>query len=186
MKKITELTETRWRTVYRKDIYGNRERDAEEYIAFRNVKSIKPGPRFGHFFIDLIFIQILFILHNIIMIGVISLFENNNTVEIITLIFQITLILLIPSYYILCEYKWQQTIGKLLTKTVVIDEYGNKPDLSTILLRSLIRLVPLEAISCYGDKFSHGWHDRWSKTWVVSKEEVETLKKLQAEQSETK
>lgn len=110
------------------------------------------------------------------MIGVISLFENNNTVEIITLIFQIILILLIPSYYILCEYKWQQTIGKLLTKTVVIDEYGNKPDLSTILLRSLIRLVPFEAISCYGDKFSHGWHDRWSKTWVVSKEEVETLK----------
>lgn len=38
MKKITELTEVKWRTVYRKDAYGNRERDTEDYTAKRPVK----------------------------------------------------------------------------------------------------------------------------------------------------
>ena len=102
------------------------------------------------------------------------------TVELLS---TLVLLLLYPAMYTFCEFKWQKTLGKFLTKTIVIDEYGNKPDLSTIIARSLIRLVPFEPISCLGDDYSNGWHDRWTKTWVVTEEELKILKKLQAEQS---
>jgi uncharacterized RDD family membrane protein YckC len=72
----------------------------------------------------------------------------------------------------------KKTPGKFLTKTVVIDEYANKPDFGTLLLRSFARLVPFEPFSCWGDTYSRGWHDKWSNTWVVKEEERDELKKL--------
>jgi uncharacterized RDD family membrane protein YckC len=90
-------------------------------------------------------------------------------------------ILFIPFFYIIQEYKFQKTIGKYFTNTIVIDEYGNKPDFNTIVIRNFARLVPFEFFSCLGDDYSYGWHDKWSKTWVVTKEELNTLKKLQSE-----
>ncbi len=93
------------------------------------------------------------------------------------------LFLLMPAYYIIGEYKYQKTIGKYLTKSVVVDEYGDRPELKTIILRSLIRLVPFETFSCLGEP-SSGWHDRWSKTFVVTEEELVELKRLQEEQSQ--
>jgi uncharacterized RDD family membrane protein YckC len=98
----------------------------------------------------------------------------------IGLVISITWLLLYPGCYAFCEYKWQQTPGKYLMKTVVIDEYANKPELRTIIVRSLIRLVPFEPFSCFGDN-SRGWHDRWSHTWVVTEEEVSELRKLLTE-----
>ena len=55
---------------------------------------------------------------------------------------------------------------------LVIDEYALKPEPGKIVLRSLSRLVPFEAFSCLGDR---GWHDRWTQTFVVDKQEAETL-----------
>lgn len=186
MKKITELTENRWRTVHLKDAYGNRERSTEEYTAARPVKSINAGPRFGHFIIDLLAYQVIVYMVNYIFeitINAINFSVSFNLT--IGLINSIVLLLLYPAYYAFFEFKWQKTPGKFLTKTLVIDEYGNKPDFRSIVLRSLIRLVPLDAISCLGDNYSHGWHDKWSNTWVVSEAELSEIKKLQAEQSET-
>jgi uncharacterized RDD family membrane protein YckC len=68
------------------------------------------------------------------------------------------------SYYFISEAFLGGTIGKLVTGTCVLTTDGKKPDTKTFALRSLIRLVPFEPISCAsGD----GWHDRWSKTIVV-------------------
>ncbi|TAE83574.1 MAG: RDD family protein [Bacteroidetes bacterium] len=185
MKKITELTEVKWRTVYTKDAYGNRERDSEEYTAKRPVKSIAYGPRFGHFIIDLIAFQIVIYFTDYLLLMLVSLLSHNIHVLItLGLISRIVLLLLYPALYAFCEYKWQKTPGKFLTKTLVIDEYGNKPGLRTIVLRSLIRLVPFEPFSCLSDTYSRGWHDRWSNTWVVDEEELNMIRMLQAEQSE--
>ncbi|MBP6511286.1 MAG: RDD family protein [Bacteroidia bacterium] len=187
MKKITELTETRWRTIHLLDAYGNRERDTEEYIAKRPVKSITPGPRFGHFIIDLIAFQIIIYIVEYSFQMLINLSNFNVALNLtIGLFNSIIILLLYPTLYAICENKWQKTPGKYLTKSIVIDEYGNKPDLRTIILRSLIRIVPFEPFTCTGDKYnySNGWHDRWSNTWVVSEEELEAIKKLQLEQSE--
>ncbi|MCC6727172.1 MAG: RDD family protein [Saprospiraceae bacterium] len=59
-----------------------------------------------------------------------------------------------------------RTIGKFLTKTKVVDINGQAPDFSSVLIRSLSRLVPFEALSFLG-KDPIGWHDKWSKTRVV-------------------
>lgn len=187
MKKITELTEIRWKTVHYKDAYGNRQREQEEYLANRLVRTVAPGPRFGHFIIDLIAFQIVIYLieYALAMLLVLSNFSIilNLSVSLISLIL---LLLIYPTLYATCEMIWQKTPGKFLTKTIVIDEYGNKPEALAIILRSLIRVVPFEAFSCLGDKYnrSHAWHDRWSNTWVVTEDELVILKKLQAEQSD--
>lgn len=184
MKKITELTETRKRTVYYKDAYGNRERGVEEFIAFRPVKSVSQGPRIGHFLADyILYLILLFTVETLLDFARITA-EKDILALMSSYTLSIAYFLLYPLYYFFFESRWQKTPGKFLTKTIVIDEYGNKPDLSTIALRSIIRLVPFEQFSCFDDKYSHGWHDRWSKTWVVSEEELQTLKQLQAEQSE--
>ena len=183
MKKITELTEERWRTTYTKDAYGNRIRGQEEFIAKRKVKTVRSGPRFGHFFIDLIAFQILIIAFQFIL-GIIQLIIGDNNPIGLALLFISSLIglLLYPLMYFICEYLWQQTPGKFLTQTIVIDEYGNKPSIKQITIRSLIRLVPFEAFSCLDD-YSRGWHDKWSDTFVVKKEELEEIKNLQKVQN---
>ncbi len=184
MKKITELTEIKWRTVHSKDAYGNRIRGTEEYIGRRPIRSVKPGPRFGHFIIDGIAFQIVIYVIAHIFEFALSITHFSVSLNLtISLVATISLLLLYPSLYAFCEYKWQKTPGKFLTKTIVVDEYGNKPELRAIVLRSLIRLVPFEAFSCLGDDYSNGWHDRWANTWVVTEEELQILKNLQAEQS---
>ena len=185
MKKITELTEVRWRTVHYKDEYGNRLRDTEEYIAKRPVKSVSAGPRFGHFVVDYIILRIIIyiIQFSYLMITTGDIVYNHNSF-LLAFLNSFTLLFLYPVYYLICEYFWQKTPGKYLTKTIVIDEYGNKPDLRTIILRSIIRIVPFEPFSSLSDDYSYAWHDKWSKTWVVTEVELAELRKLQIEQSE--
>jgi uncharacterized RDD family membrane protein YckC len=184
MIKITDLTELKFRTTYKKDAFGNRVRGKEEYIGKRTVRTVKTGPRFGHFFIDILVIQVLVICIQY-MLGLLNLaFGFENTVGLtIEFISSISGLLLYPFLYFICEYYWQQTPGKYFTQTIVINEYAEKPNVRQVALRSFVRLVPFEAFSCIGDVYSHGWHDRWSDTFVVKKEELKKLKELQKEQS---
>lgn len=78
------------------------------------------------------------------------------------------------------ETSFQTTVGKMLTKTVVINDYAQKPTTKQILGRSLSRIVPFEALSCINGR---GWHDKWSGTWVVEIKEKDKLQKLLAEQA---
>lgn len=59
-----------------------------------------------------------------------------------------------------------RSIGKFLTGTKVVDEYGNTPASSTLLARNLSRMVPFDQLSFLGER---GWHDSWSNTYVVKK-----------------
>jgi len=69
-------------------------------------------------------------------------------------------------YYIIFEAASGQTIGKMLTKTKVVDRNGNKPAFSIIFLRSLCRLIPFNPLS-FLFNLDSGWHDQLSKTKVV-------------------
>ncbi len=75
-------------------------------------------------------------------------------------------------YYMLCEWKFGSTPGKMVFGRVVIDKNGVKPDLQTLAARTLIRFIPFEAFSCLSDR---GWHDKWSETFVVHKDEAKIL-----------
>nr|WP_302476330.1 RDD family protein [Hymenobacter sp. UV11] len=159
-------------------------RDTEEYVARRPIKSVTAGPRFGHFIVDMFIFQIIIYVIEFLSALFIELTHFNVSLNLtIELISNVLILALFPGLYLICERLWQKTPGKFLTKTVVIDEYGNKPTWQLLILRSVIRLVPFDAFSCLGDTYSHGWHDSWSKTWVVPEEERVMLKKLQKEQS---
>jgi len=70
-------------------------------------------------------------------------------------------------YYVASEFYLEgKTFGKYLTQTKVVTMDGRPPELKKILLRSLLRFLPFEAISLLFLK-NHTWHDQWSGTMVI-------------------
>lgn len=70
-------------------------------------------------------------------------------------------------FYTVFEGLWARTPGKFLTGTKVVMKDGSKPGFSTILLRSVVRIVPFEALTFLFNSNPVGWHDAWSGTFVV-------------------
>ena len=73
-------------------------------------------------------------------------------------------------YYVIFEFFIGATPAKMLTETRVITEEGQKPDLKTILVRTVSRFVPFESFSFFTGE--RGWHDKWSGTSVVNEKEI--------------
>ena len=71
-------------------------------------------------------------------------------------------------YYVLFEYFLNKTIGKFLTRSIVVTETDAKPSFKSCLLRTLIRFVPFEPFSILSSD-SKMWHDKWTKTVVTSR-----------------
>jgi uncharacterized RDD family membrane protein YckC len=69
-------------------------------------------------------------------------------------------------YFIVLEVTTGKTIGKYITGTRVTDENGDRAAPTKILLRTLIRFIPFEQFSYFGEPCI-GWHDKLSKTRVV-------------------
>jgi uncharacterized RDD family membrane protein YckC len=128
------------------------------------VNTINQGLRFVHILTDYFILVIFQFLIEIF-------FPEHSPIA------SLIIFLMIPIYYTLMEYYFQQTPGKMITGTIVIDNYAEKPDLRTCLLRTLCRFVPFEAFSCISSP-SRGWHDKWSNTYVVKKEYALELKAL--------
>ncbi|MFH6998343.1 RDD family protein [Flavobacterium sp. FlaQc-57] len=74
--------------------------------------------------------------------------------------------------YFVLEWLFGRTMGKLVTGTIVVNKNGLKPDFGVIFIRTLCRLIPLDALSFLG-KSEMFWHDSISKTYVVEKKELE-------------
>lgn len=184
MKKVTELAEKRFRTTYTKDKSGNRVRGRQEYYAFRSVRSLGAGLRFVHLLVDGFIINLVYGLISYIYLQFfLSTDTSVNTMLTVNFFFGYSNLILLLAYYLVFETYYQQTIGKMITGSVVINEYAKKPSFQEILLRTVIRYVPFDALSFLFSDNAIGWHDQWSKTYVVSKEELRTLKKLISEQS---
>jgi uncharacterized RDD family membrane protein YckC len=80
-------------------------------------------------------------------------------------------------YYAFTEMYFSRTFAKYFTKTLVIKYDGSKPNIKSIIIRTVSRLIPLEPFSfLVGD--SRGWHDTLSVTYVVKKHEFVAKKKL--------
>lgn len=70
-------------------------------------------------------------------------------------------------YFSALEHFTGKTLGKMITKTKVLTESGEKPSFMNILGRTLCRFIPFEPFSfLFGDD-PKGWHDTISKTIVV-------------------
>lgn len=101
-----------------------------------------------------------------------NMFDNMNTLT--EYAFTIVLVLI---YYNLFEIFTSRTLGKFITKTIVVDENGNKPEYQIIMIRSLCRLIPFDALSFLGAS-PRGWHDSISRTYVVQRNLLEEKKNL--------
>lgn len=82
-------------------------------------------------------------------------------------------IVLIPFYllyYMICEYRFQRTIGKLLTRTKVVSINGKRPFFNQVFIRTLSRLIPFEFVTFILG--SYGLHDKISNTRVVQLQKI--------------
>ncbi len=121
---------------------------------------------------DLIIIVIIFMIlvqlcnnaanvygYQFLKIGKLELGVDNPRVSMLSLFISLT-------YYGMFESYLQRTPGKFITGTRVIRYDGNNPTEWNILIRSLLRQIPFEAISFIGP-LPVGLHDSLSKTLVV-------------------
>lgn len=85
-------------------------------------------------------------------------------------------LIMIP-YFTLMESIFSKSVGKFITKTMVVLEDGSKPESSIILRRTLCRIIPFDGLSFLGSP-SRGWHDSITDTYVVKKDDFERKKEL--------
>ena len=186
MKKITEIYVEKEYLKSERDFLGNRIKVPTIGKFNRSVILAGHWERIGHYFIDYAIIFAINIIIGILIIIIAPKFFN-QIVEYgfsfnlgpIHLKYDLISYLTTFLYYFILESTLKRTIGKIATQTVVIDEYGNPANTNQILIRTLSRFIPFEAFSCLGER---GWHDKLSKTFVVSKKEAETLRSLLQEE----
>ncbi len=117
--------------------------------------------RFVNFLFDFI---VIFILYGMI----VSNFEQflNLTSKTELIIYRMGgLVLFFAIYYIPLEHKYQKTLGKIITKTKVVNLKGEKAELGDIISRTFCRLIPFDRFSFFFTR--NGFHDAISKTKVI-------------------
>lgn len=179
---INQITENKTFYKRERDAYGNRTVEDYQRAIPRKVQLVTGLSRLGHYIIDALIIGVILACINIFLLDGIYLgypfgFEVNGFVY--NFIPTIDQIIITVGYYFICEKTMQRTIGKFATNSLVINEYAEAPDFGSLIGRSFSRLVPFDAISCLSDR---GWHDKWSRTYVVTTNERDTLRKLLNEQ----
>ncbi len=76
---------------------------------------------------------------------------------------------LFPFFYkCISEAFFSKTIGKMFTKTHVINLKGQKVTLVEAFLRTLIRYTVLDVLSIFLNKDNLTWHDQFTGTRVVT------------------
>ena len=86
---------------------------------------------------------------------------NNNLMYLL-------IILITILYFAITEVYFSRTFAKYFTKTMVVNVHGAKPSVNAIIKRTLCRFIPFEPFTFLGFN-SRGWHDSFSKTYVVKK-----------------
>jgi uncharacterized RDD family membrane protein YckC len=59
-------------------------------------------------------------------------------------------LLLMPAYFIVPEWRWGRTLGKLLTATVVVNQFGAPPSIGQVLIRTVFRLFEVNPLIAGG------------------------------------
>ncbi len=79
--------------------------------------------------------------------------------------FKILDIAVVFAYFYGLENSLGQTVGKMITKTKVVNLDGGKPTTQQMLVRTFSRVIPLEPVLLIGGKWLH---DSLSQTRVVN------------------
>jgi len=131
--------------------------------------------RFLNFLIDIFFINILSVLVYLLS-GFVSLntsfsrvldwIDSLNPYE--KIIYRIIICFF---YYGLTEYFLSRSLAKYFTKTIVVLKDGSKPNFIAVLARTTLRIMPFECLTFLRGR-EPGFHDEYSKTFVVKKDKL--------------
>lgn len=162
--KITEIPEIRYN-------FG------QAYQGYREVQVIRGWQRLGHYVLDYcVLYGVSLLVQNFIWNYAPDPGDILKMTDTELLIFQLKAAgigyVQIILFYAGFEGFLGSTPGKMLLRRVVINEYGERPEFPQILLRTICRCVPFEPLSCF---WPRGWHDQWSRTFVVSQEEADKI-----------
>lgn len=137
------------------------------------------GQRLGNYFIDLIFQYALIFALSIIagiILGILGIDGFSEWADSIDRIEEYLFgAIIMVLYYSITESLFSRTIGKLITKTIVVDINGEKPASGIIIKRSFCRLIPFNHFSFLGGN-TRGWHDSISNTYVVNEKLLQIKK----------
>jgi uncharacterized RDD family membrane protein YckC len=132
----------------------------------KNLNLAGQGQRIFNVLIDMItFFIIWIILSAVLIISGLNQTYLNETGERLPII---PIIILVPTfwgYYLVTEFMFQRSFGKILTKTKVVSMTSDKPTLRQIIYRTLSRSIPFEYFSYLVTV--EGIHDKLSKTRVI-------------------
>lgn len=112
------------------------------------------------FYIDAFFIFILSILY-LFVLTLLNVQEDNNQNNIVVYI--VIMIL----YYVIGEYFFSRTLGKLIIGIRVEIINNSASNFLKIILRTLLRFVPLDPFSIFFNFENSMWHDKFSHTKVI-------------------
>jgi len=121
------------------------------------------GQRLGNYILDLLFLYAFGFVFGLALyiIGLGDFVDQMNDT-----LFGFIIFLL---YYVPQEAFFGWTLGKLITGTRVVDNFGLPISIGQAVGRGLCRFIPFEAFSFLGGGGSPvGWHDKIPKTLVVS------------------
>ena len=120
------------------------------------LKDASAGKRFLNLFFDVITLLMVIAAVNTLYI-VFRFLESDVLVRMFDLA-------VIFAYFWGLESALGQTVGKIITKTKVVKENGEKPQTFDLAIRSVSRFIPFEPIIVKNKRWLH---DRLSKTRVV-------------------
>ena len=128
-----------------------------------NYKIVERTTRVIIFLIDIItffsFVLVLFILLKTFIPSSYSVIVSYNRLVAFILFFL---------YYFLSESIFARTVGKKVTKTIIVDSVTlTRPSIQKILIRTLARFLPLEALYILLNEKNLTLHDLISKTTVI-------------------
>lgn len=138
-------------------VEASRQIDPRDNLASR-------GKRFANFLIDTVITRVIvLVIFFVLMITGLMDTNEDATDVLVELVF---VIIISIAYYTLLEGLTGKTLGKLITRTKVVDADGNRPSMRTLIGRSSCRFIPFEAFSFLGSEV--GWHDSITETYVVN------------------
>ncbi len=94
----------------------------------------------------------------------------NELINLSTISSYLMAVIFCIAYYTIFEFMGGFTLGKLMTGTRVISNNDSPLKLKQILIRSLIRSIPVDAFTFFSK--TPGWHDAWTDTKVIKTEKT--------------
>lgn len=139
------------------------------------------GQRFLNYIIDVVIIYAIIFGLSFVIAIIATFLEADSFLEKLQNLsgleeYLVYFLIMIP-YFTLMESIFSKSIGKFITKTMVVLEDGSKPESGIILRRTLCRIIPFDGLSFLGSP-SRGWHDSITETYVVRKDDFERKKEL--------